>query len=417
MYPLLKLFIMSIKKCPLAVLLSSAFLFACNGNKTSADTAVLSDSAKLNSFEFTVEKAPEWDQLLYRNKGWFGGDGIFAVTKNGDEREGAAAKEETMIWFSDTMFGDIENDSLKPGYGMINNSIAILNGGKPDSLAIHFYWDSVNRKPASLFIPQTPATGPTDYYWLGDGFVNQEKNNDLYIFGYRIRNLPNVKMFGFREEGNTLIVVPAGSKPPFANKRQIDIPFLLHKSVDTVGSFGAGILVNTKEAGAVSPDGYVYVYGVRGKTKQVMVSRVKPKDIENFEAWRFWNGKDWTADINAIEPIADKASNELSVSPLPDGRYIMVFQHEGLGKFVGIRIGLTPFGPFGPVKEVYDVSDDLKDSPDFFPYNAKAHPVLSQPGELLISYNINSFKFDEDVKKFPHLYRPRFIKLKYKLDK
>ena len=45
---------------------------------------------------------------------------------------------------------------------------------------------------------------------------------------------------------------------------------------------------------------------------------------------------------------------------------------------------------------------------------AKAHPALSQPGELLISYNINSFDFSKDIKKFPHLYRPRFIKLKYK---
>jgi len=295
----------SIKKYPLAILVFSGFLFACNGNKNAADKAVMSDSAKLNSFEFTVEKAPEWNQLFYRNKGWFGGDGIFAVTKNGNESEGAAAKDEAMIWFSDTMYGDIENDSLKPGYGMINNSIAILNGGKPDSLAVNFYWDTAKGKPASLFIPQTPATGPTDYYWLGDGFVNQEKNNDLYIFGYRIRNLPGVVRFGFREEGNTMIVIPAGSKPPFAKKRQLDIPFFLHKSVDTVGTFGAGILVNTKGAGAVSPDGYVYIYGVRGKNKEVMVSRVKPTDIEDFEAWRFWNGTAWSADINAIKPIAD----------------------------------------------------------------------------------------------------------------
>lgn len=393
----------------------ASLALACNSNKSDQPGSV---NTNLDSLKFTVEPADDWTNLMKRKNGWFGGDGIFALVRSGSEAMGAAEKEDALIWFSDTMLGEIIGDSLQPGYSMINNSIGILKGGKPDSTAITFHWDKDSQgKSTALFIPNTPATGPEEYYWLGDGFVNAARNNNIYIFGYRIRNIPNQPIFGFKEMGNTMIIIPAGEQPPFPGKRQVDIPFWLGRPVDSVGSFGAGVLVNTKEAGAPNPDGYVYVYGCRGATKQVLVARVAAVDIESFDQWRFWNGTEWVADANAVKPVAEHASNEMSVTPLGDGRYIMVFQREGVSNQVAIRLGASPYGPFGPIQNIYDVSGDLKESPNFFPYNAKAHPVLSKPGELLISYNINSFKFFEEIGSFPQLYRPRFIKLKYELGK
>ena len=81
-----------------------------------------------------------------------------------------------------------------------------------------------------------------------------------------------------------------------------------------------------------------------------------------------------------------------------------------------MRLGASPVGPWGPPFQVYDVSGDLEPDKDIFPYNAKAHPVLSEPGELLISYNVNSFDFFNDVLTYPNLYRPRFMRLIYGLD-
>lgn len=374
------------------------------------------DTASLTRLNFTVEPAPEWTSLFIRKSGWFGGDGIFALTRNGKEEPGSSENDETIIWFSDTMIGEIKDDSLQPGQTMINNSVAIVKNGKPDS-TVKFVWDkNSDNKPKSVFIPNTPATKEGDYYWLGDGFVNHKKSNNIYIFGYRIRTEQGNNTFGFKEVGNTLITIPAGSQPPFQDKQQVDIPFFLDKDVETTGSFGAGVLVNTSEAGAPEPDGYVYVYGVRGKNKAVMLARVMPENIETFNEWTFWNGKDWSKDVAAIQPIADRASNELSVTPLPDGRYAMIFQTDGLGKNIGLRLGASPSGPFGPIINVYDVSNDLEKDKDIFPYNAKAHPVISKPGELLISFNVNSFDFFNDIKTFPHLYRPRFIRLKYDLN-
>lgn len=369
----------------------------------------------LEHLSFTVERADDWTNLFIRKSGWFGGDGIFAMTTDGNESIGAAKQSKTFIWFSDTMVGEIENDSLQPGWTMINNSIAVLKGGLADSNAVEFKWDSINNKAVSLFIPQTPATQEGDYYWLGDGFVNHSRNNDLYIFGYRIRNTSPGAVFGFKEVGNTLIVIPKGEQPPFKGKRQIDIPFFLGREVDSTGSFGAGVLVNTREAGAPNPDGYVYIYGVRGKKKNVLVARVLPKNIEAFDQWTFWDGSGWNTDPSKIKTITDRTSNELSVTPLEDGRFAMIFQADGLGKYIGLRLGSTPHGPFGPLINVYDVSNDMEADKDIFPYNAKAHPVLSNPGELLISYNVNSFDFFNDILVYPHLYRPRFIRMKYEL--
>jgi hypothetical protein len=396
---------------------AAIILTSCSETKDTTSSPIVPDTTKLNSLKFRVEPAPAWTTLFKRRSGWFGGDGIFAITRDGKETEGAAAKSETLIWFSDSLLGEVKEDSLQPGWVMINNSMAVLNGGEPDGNAIRFAWDkAADGKPKSLFVPQTPATQLGDYYWLGDGFVNHQNGDNLYMFGYRIRNTVPNAAFGFEEVGNTLLVIPQGQQPPFNNVRQLDVPFFLGKKVDSVGSFGAGVLVNTAEAGAPKPDGFIYIYGVRGKNKGVMVARVQPQNIEAFDQWRFWNGQEWIADAAQIKTVTDRTSNELSVTPLADGRYALIFQVDGLGKYVGLRLGATPYGPFGDVINLFDVSNTLEQDKDIFPYNAKAHPVLSKPGELLISYNVNSFDFFNDIKIFPNLYRPRFITLKYELD-
>jgi hypothetical protein len=349
---------------------------------------------------FKVEEAPEWSALFIRNDGWFGGDGIYTIPFNGVENKKA---DSLLFIFSDSMIGNIINDSLQAGSRMIHNSIATMKGKD-----IHFAWGQ-NEQP--VFEPHTPLTEKNDYYWLGDGFVNQEQNNTLYIFGYRVRNV-SAEAFGFREVGNTLIKVKAGTPPPFTGYEQMDTPFFFTDSVGHIGSFGTGIYVNTAKAGAPAPDGYVYVYGVHGMDKQMVVARVKPAVFDHFDQWRFWDGKDWNKDMNKVADVTSKVSNELSLSPLPDGRYALIFMEGGMSTSIAMRIGASPKGPFGPVIRLWDCSKDAEEK-TYVMYNAKAHPALSAPGELVISYNVNSVEFYNDLQKHPHLYRPRFIKLKF----
>src|SRR5690606_15683793 len=114
--------------------------------------------------------------------------------------------------------------------------------------------------------------------------------------------------------------------------------------------------------------------------------------------------------------LADSVSNELSVSPIGKNRYALVYQYGGIFPTICMQIGPTPVGPFGPRLTVWDTSDDLKADPSLFSYNAKAHPAISGPGELIISYNVNSFKFFEVIESIPNLYRPRFIRVKFHQD-
>jgi hypothetical protein len=364
----------------------------------------------LDSINFKVAEAPEWTNLFKRTDGWFGGDGIYSIPLNGTESSPPKAKK-TLFIFSDSMIGKVSDGKMQPGAKMIHNAVAILNGNEPDPSKIKFSWKTIKQEPESIFSPNTPLTGKNDYYWLGDGFVNQELDNAIFIFGYRVKSTGS-GAFGFAEVGNTLIKIKANEPMPYLNYEQKDTSFYLDNGNGETGSFGAGIYVNTKGAGQLNADGYVYIYGTLGKTKKLLVARVTPAAFENYNKWTYWDGSNWQSDIKKSVALTDQVSNELSLSQLPDGRYALIFQQSGIGKYICMQLGKTPYGPFGKVIKLWDTSEAIE-LKSFFTYNAKAHPGLSKKGELLISYNVNSFDFLKDLENHPNLYRPRFIRVKF----
>ncbi len=363
-------------------------------------------------FQYTVVAAPEWDALFKRDSGWFGGDGIFAIPRNGIEYQEVEDSTENMILFSDTMFGEIDEGELKEGFTMVNSSVAYMQGKNPNEANISFHVDQDSSgKRQALFPMNLMPAEKGEYYWLGDGFVNPSDNN-TYIFAYRVVDKPEYPVFGFDIIGGAIIKLSADDRFPFRKQEQVELPFFYTVKPQVFGSFGAGILVNTRSSKVPNPDGYIYVYGVLDPGKKLLVSRVLPDQFESFEEWRFWDGSVWVADYLQAAAITDRVSNELSVTPLPNGKYLLVFTAGGTDPTVDMRIGESPVGPFGPLISIWDCSDALE-QPEFFAYNAKAHPSLSQPGELLISYNVNSFAFWDQVRDYPNLYRPRFFKLIY----
>src|SRR5262249_55937426 len=154
--------------------------------------------------------------------------------------------------------------------------------------------------------------------------------------------------------------------------------------------FGAGIFDNTAEAGVPDPDGYIYVYGIRGITKELVVARAKPEAFTDFSTWQFRAGSEWSGELKKATAVADSVSNEMSVSPIGNHQYALVYQLGGVLPEIMLQTGPSPAGPFGPRHEVYNTSNDVQGR-KLFTYNAKAHPALSKPGELLVSYNVNSF--------------------------
>ena len=377
---------------------------SCSQNRQQAPTSQTPKADTLVAFK--TYAAPEWTNLFYRNEGWFGADGIFTMTLSGNESVEAGRTDSVLMYFSDTMTGTVVGDSAVENFKMVNNSFAWVKESNHEMVAIHYKKDEVGNA-LSYFSPSTPKTQGEEYYWFGDGFINQEDANSINIFGYRVFDNSEAS-WDFEVRGVTLLTIPSNSQLPFETHSQIDLPLFIDIDSLGKGTFGSGVYVNTKGAGAPDPDGYLYVYGLVDPGKKLMLSRVKPAEVKKAEAWRFWNGEGWDMDINNIQPVTDRVSNEVSITPLSDGRYLLVFQEDGIGEYTSIRIAESLTGPFGPVQRIWHVPE-LSEPPGIIPYNAKAHPVLSDNDRLLISYNTISLDYFNDILKHPHMYRPRFF--------
>ncbi|MBD3182675.1 DUF4185 domain-containing protein [Candidatus Poribacteria bacterium] len=369
---------------------------------------------KTEGFRITVEEASQWSNLFKRHEGWTGADGIYSIPLSGYEAQGKADKTQTLFVFSDTFIGQIDQETTKrQNFCMINNSLALLGGDIPDNDQIRFIWGkNGDGSRSSVFTPETAGTkGKKCWYWLQDGVF---LNGNVYILPMVIESGPSGKEgFKFRLSDLAMIKIPVSSNVPDLQKHtQVDTPFLHINEVRTL-YFGAGIMPNTVEADAPKPDGYVYIYGryEAGEIK-LAVARVKPEDFEDFSKWRFWDGKIWSSEIADTVPLG-RGGPELSVTPVQsgplEGKYLMVSMH--VERDLYIRIGESPVGPFSPRINIFRTSE-----PDtgqkIYTYNAKAHPNLSKPDEWLISYNVNSTDWQNHIDN-GHIYRPRFLKVKF----
>lgn len=359
-----------------------------------------------------VEKATEWTDLFDRTSGWTGADGIYSIPLSGQETPGASTP--TLFVFSDTFIGEVGPDGLrKPGFKLVNNTVAVLQPNQPAPRNIHFFWGKeADGDPRAMFLPGTPDTDPGDWYWLSDGIA---LNGKVHLFAMRMR-LGDGGVFDFAVSGVSRISLPLNSPHPIEDQVQVDTP-LYFKTADEAYEhiFGGAILPNTLAAGAPAPDGYIYVYGVRSERasgkKDAIVARVLPADFDSFDAWRYWNGTAWVPEIGQVAPLTGTGwlSSEFSVTPLPDGRFVLAYQKFGIGQETAVRVGLSPTGPFDAPITLWTCPEASAD-PDIYCYNAKAHPHLSGPGELLISYNVNTFDFADQV--YADIYRPRFIRVR-----
>ena len=362
--------------------------------------------------DLAVELAPEWTALFDREHDWTGADGIFSIPLNGREiGAGHDSESRTLILFSDTAIGGVgaAGERLE-GTKLVNNTLAVLRGTAPEPDRIEFFWGGrITSEPAAIFAPETPDARDEEWYWLGDGVAIGDK---VHILAIRMRKT-EAAVFGFATSGVNLLSLDLALAHPFGNQQQRDTPFFREPEGEHGDmTFGSGILVNTEAAGAPNPDGFIYVYGVwNDPSKKLLAARVRPAAFTDFDAWRFWDGDGWSAQLDDASPTTDQISNELSVSPLADGRYILVFHVGGITADVGVRFGDSPVGPFGDIHTIYHTPEPSTD-PETFVYNAKAHPHLSRPGELLISYNVNTFDFWGDFFRDADIYRPRFIRLK-----
>lgn len=396
---------------------------------------------------------PAWTDLFDRTDpdgtGWLAADGIYSVALNGAEYDrAAAAAAPTLLWFSDTIVGTFE-DGSRGETTLVNNSLAVIEpfeGVVPPGDHCHFHHATdANGDPAAVFEPDTPSAADGHWYWPKGGFV--DAGGAVRFFAMRMRDTGD-GTFGFAADGMALLTIERGSLAPIVPSipgggdpddgallaepaDQTELP-LYEPGGPDVGSkqIGDAVLVNTEAAGAPDPDGYLYVYGLedlqreteRGNAdKGLLVARVRPGEVADPGAWRFWDGSAWATELGAAAPVANRAGDEMSVTPLSDGQYLHTFQLDTTTDHVAINVADRPQGPFGEPRLIYDspVPERFAEAGNegVFAYNAKAHPHLSPPGELLVSYNVNDtsngLSGDSDIydEWIDEVYQPRFVRL------
>lgn len=357
--------------------------------------------------EFVAHHASEWSTLFDRKSGWTGADGIYSIPMTGKETFNEFSKEKTVFLFSDTFISDVDNNNKRHNNFMINNTYAVMNGNKPHDEGINFNWNIIaNNQPEAIFKPDSKYAKKGDWFWLMDGI---SIGSHIYIFALRLSTNP-AHIFNFKIMGVSLITTSLNDTDKIDNYSQQETALFYKGESDSEDIvFGQAIMPLTQASQNPVIDGYIYIYGPRGALieKELLAARVKEDKIITISEWRYWNGNGWSLHIEDCFPVSSGISQEFSVSPLVNGQFILVFQRNNK---VGIRLGDSPVGPFGPIKYIWDCSETGND-PDIYVYNAKAHPHLSSPGELLISYNVNCHTLERhDIEA--DLYRPRFISLK-----
>lgn len=180
--------------------------------------------------------------------------------------------------------------------------------------------------------------------------------------------------------------------------------------------FGAGIMANTKSAGQLNPDGYIYIYGYKTTygLREMIVARVKEDRFEYFDDWEYYALDGYSSELLDSKPILEHISCEMSVSEIKEGknkgRFIAVFSYDVDSPYVAFALGDSPVGPFTKAQKVYHTPEQAIFKSTTYTYNAKAHPHLSQSQKILVSYNTNTYNFDHNMSN-RLIYKPRFIYL------
>lgn len=375
----------------------------------SAFAGMARDPTRTLADDFPAKPAPEWDALFHRKDGWTGGDAMYSV----DLADGRA------LWlFADTWIGPVRDNKHSPGSTIVNNSIAIHpirpGGAAPDKVT--FFWgpDNAVGKPTAWVRPERSD----QWYWVADGIVmKSESGSDvLVVFLWRIERAGVEGVFNFQSAGGAVATVEnPHDEVPNWRVATMDNPHAAiptrNSSPDRDAAVGWGVeLLHYKDDMADS----VLIYGARksGWANEILVARAPANSITTFAEWQFYSGGKWSSDVAQATPVADGVTTEFSMTEVVhDGqrRYVLISSEILFGGRIFARISDSPFGPWSNPTPIFQVPE-LERNTKYFTYAAKAHPELSAPGELLLTYVVNSFDFAAMVND-ADIYRPRFLRL------
>jgi hypothetical protein len=291
------------------------------------------------------------------------------------------------LWmFSDTFLGTVDPDgSRAPDTPIVNNTFVVrrrdtmrtIHGGTPE-------------EPEAVL-----QAGEDQWYWLGGSYLGAGAVNIMFIRFQRT----GPGMWEWEWKDNLL--------------GRFDLRDLSLLSTHPMPS-GANVMWSSW----LDPQGgHTYVYGVEdlGAEKYMHVARVVGDDLR--APWQFFDGAGgWSPDEQDSARVMVGVANEYSVTRW-SGRYLLVTQDTSVAfsNEILAYVGDSPTGPFTDPTLLYQTPETglfgTYGNPNVFTYNAHEHPELRRDNRLIVTYNVNSFSYD-DVLADVSIYRPRFIEVR-----
>lgn len=296
---------------------------------------------------------------------WTGGDATYSIP---------LPNNRTLWLFGDSFLGQVNSDRSRPSFRLINNCLVEQNGKKFTT-----YQGGTSATPKAFAVPEDAGS----WYWPGHGTVEEDT---LLLFMHAF-GTGGGGMWDFFRTGVDLLKMNPYTLEIYSNERLLDGPSI---------SYGAHVLPD---------DDYTYIYGVlaQNPNKYAYVARANSR-LEM--PWEYYADSEWTVYDSLATSIHNEVSEQFSVFKY-EQKYYLLTQHNIFGSQIYIYSSDAPVGPWENKRTVYCTPET---GGNLFTYNAYAHPQFMENGELLISYNINSFEIG-DLLESAENYRPYFVKI------
>jgi hypothetical protein len=315
--------------------------------------------------------------------GWAASDGTYSTELPGHR----------VVWLlNDTFMGPVNADESLPLDNAFVHNSAVLGGrdGLPDTTVTA----GTHGRPQSLVgktvtaPPWNPSGTNDHWYWNGDGIVDGGK---LRVFEAQQAPTDGPPPFNFQWTGMDIAT--------FSTDLKLDSVTPTYSQ----GNISWGVQL-------MRCGGWVYIYGVEGG--QMHVARARAGHLVDHD-WEFFTGSGWSADPTASAPVATGGVGSSYGVTRVDGEYVLTTS-VGLGGTIYAATADSPTGPFTNRTAVYTAPEN--GTPGIYAgYNIAAHPELSDPGELVISYNVNTWSI-YDIYANANNNRPRFVDLHFTED-
>ncbi|MDT8913005.1 DUF5005 domain-containing protein [Amycolatopsis sp. PS_44_ISF1] len=319
-----------------------------------------------------------WQEFGRRpGAGWAAADGTYSTR----------LPSGPVVWlFNDTFFGPVRADDSLPGSAAFTHNSAVLStvDGRHPLATIA---PGPAGHPRSLVgpTPQSPDRPNDHWYWNGDGTVDGGK----------------LRVIEFEQE-------PTDGPPPFnfawtRTKLATLDPFTFRVEKLTEVPSAGGVQWGTE----LMRDGaWTFVYGVEGDgpTKYLHLARAPLGRLDG--PWQFRTATGWTGDPAGSVRLLGDVGSSFGVTPI-GGEYLLTTFGSGLGNTIHAYHAASPAGPFTGGETVYTAPEA---GPGRYTYNVAAHPEISRPGHLVVSYNTNSERLADLYADIDHN-RPRFVDL------